>query len=70
MARTNDDGITLIELSVTMALFGVLATIGVYSFRNFQHSLEEQGALRIGIEPPQIEAVACRERALLLRYDR
>ena len=46
MARTNDDGITLIELSVTMALFGVLATIGVYSFRNFQHSLEEQGAQR------------------------
>ena len=46
MVRTNDDGITLIELSVTMALFGVLATIGVYSFRNFQHSLEEQGAQR------------------------
>lgn len=46
MARTRDDGITLIELSVTMALFGVLATIGVYSFRTFQHSLEEQGAQR------------------------
>ena len=46
MAHARDDGITLIELSVTMALFGVLATIGVYSFRNLQHALEEQGAQR------------------------
>ena len=46
MSQASDDGITLIELSVTMVLFGVLATIGVYSFRTFQHSLEEQGAQR------------------------
>lgn len=46
MGRTHDDGVTLIELVVAMALFSILATIGVYSFRNLQHSLEEQGAQR------------------------
>lgn len=46
MARPNDEGVTLIELSVAMALFGVLAGIGALGFRDFQHSLEEQGAQR------------------------
>ena len=46
MVSPADDGFTLVELSVAVALFGVLSTIGVYSFRNLQHSLEEQGAQR------------------------
>lgn len=41
-----DDGFTMVELMVTMTLFSLLSTIGVYSFRSLQHSLEEQGAQR------------------------
>lgn len=58
---TGDRGFTLVELMVTLTLFGVLVSLGAMPLRDYQHRQEHLGAAREVVEAlrnTQVRAVA------------